>query len=255
VRKFSWWESAGPSRSSIGPARARDQVGSRLAAHAAGHWSGVKLPHDQHDVRQFPVGIRRAQLVQHWTGTGSGPRGSRLAAHAAGLWSGVNLPHDQRNSRQFPVGIRRAQLVQRTGTGPGPKGSRLAAHAARHRPRVKLPLSQAWFSFPTPPFPLTHPRTTPPTRRPSVVNAVSRKQATGAVARGQAVSHKSKESVRCQLMIDLGLSTRQAKLPQSKSSSPSQRGTNWLRSPNGALHQQACHTSIPLNAGVHVEIV
>ena len=58
-------------------------------------------------------------------------------------------------------------------------------------------------------------------------------------------------------MIDLGLSTRQAKLPKFESSSPSpnQRGTNLFRGPNGAMHQQACHTSIPLNAGVHVEIV
>ena len=55
-------------------------------------------------------------------------------------------------------------------------------------------------------------------------------------------------------MIDLGFSTRQAKLPQSKSSGSSQRGTNWLRSPNGALHQQACTTfiMIPHTAGVKV---
>jgi hypothetical protein len=118
------------------------QVGSRLAAHAAGRWSGVNLPQDLHVLRQFPVGIRRAQLVQHWTGTGPGPKGSRLAAHAAGRWSGVNLPHDQHG---FPF-----------------------------------------------PFPPAHPSTSPSTRRPRVVNAVSRKQATGAVARGQAVSHQPK---------------------------------------------------------------
>ena len=79
----------------------------------------------------------------------------------------------------------------------------------------------------------------------------SRKQATGAVQEVKR-SVTSQERVRCQLMIDPGFSTRQAKLPQSKSSSSSQWGTNRLRSPNGAPHQQACTTFIPHNAGVKV---
>ncbi len=97
-------------------------MGSRLAAHAAGLWSGVNLPYDQHDSRQFPLGIRGAQLVptdRHGPGT---QVRFNLAAHAAGLWSKVNLAYDQHDSRQFPWGIRGAQLVQHwTGTGPGPK--------------------------------------------------------------------------------------------------------------------------------------
>jgi hypothetical protein len=52
-----------------------------------GPWSGVKLPQDQHESRQFPVGIRGAQLVQQ-TGTGPGPkRGppSQLTLRGTGL--------------------------------------------------------------------------------------------------------------------------------------------------------------------------
>ena len=88
-RKFPRWESAGPSRSSHGPARAWDQVGSLPVAHAAGRWSGVNPPHAQHNMRQFsdenprgpasPNGQARARDP-----SGVPPRSSRCGALVRG---------------------------------------------------------------------------------------------------------------------------------------------------------------------------